>query len=177
MEPGRGNVQVSVERLEYDASSAAEVEILWRYAGRGVEIEAGDWSRTGTAGEGFSAKVRSLERSGAILRRSTLSALALDGGEAEILLWDLDRGASLLARPRRREDRVELDLLPRFVRADGRVATLEQARTRVQARPGVPLLIGGLDSASDSLAGSLFSRSTREGTRRILLVLTVRTGP
>ena len=182
-DPGEGNVLVSVERLEYDASRAAEVELLWRYAGRGVEIESGGWGRVAGAGDGFSAKVRALERTGVIRGRENLFVAVRDGSEGEILLgeteWKRQRsGASLLVRPRRQGEAVVLDLLPRFSRMDGRGAvTVEEARTRILARPGVPLVLGGMDTSADSLDRGLFSRDSREGTRRVLLVLTVRAGP
>ena len=198
-DPGEGNVLISVERVEYDASQAAEAELLWRYSDRGVEVESGGWGRAAVASEGFSTKVRALERAGAFRSRGTLFVTAKDGGEGEIFLgeevpaavpvfhgrriwgtdWERKRiGASLVVRPRRAGDRVELDLLPRFSRADARGAvTVEEARTRILARPGIPLVIGGMDSALDTLDAGLFSRASREGSRRLLLILTVRGRP
>jgi len=199
--PGPGNASVTVDRIFYDASQAAGVEILWRYVGRRVDI--GNWGRAGEAREGFSAQVNALERSGRTRGRDSLfvTAVLASPGASEIFLgeeqsfvpfvfqgrlvgagWERRRvGASLAVRVTPAADGlVSVELTPRFSRIHGNAAddriSLEEARTTVLARPDSPLVLGGLDSSSNSLDGHLFGVASKEGVRSTLMVLTVRMG-
>ena len=199
-DPGPGNVLTTVERVFFEESQQESVELLWRYTGRGVSAGSSEvpWGRAAETAEGFSAELKALERSGKTKGRQTLSACAIDGGEAEIFLGTEEAftpfvyagrlvgaslarrrvGVSLLVRTRVEPGGVvALDLVPRFSALDGSGGVLlEEARTSVRARPGVPLMIGGGSSASSSLDHWLFGASSREGEKRSVMLLTVRVG-
>ena len=194
--PGPGNLAVTVDRIYYDGSQAGEINLLWRYVGRNVDL--GNWGRAGEARQGFSAQLQALERAGRTKGKDSLFVTAAPGLPAEIFLgqeesftpfvfrgrllganWEKRRvGASLAVRATPTPDGlVSLELTPRFSRLDSdEKLSVEEARTTVLAKPGAPLVLGGLDSSSSTLEGHLFGVSSKEGVKSTLLVLTLEVG-
>jgi len=152
-----------VERISYEERNAAEVELLWGYAGRRVRAGSGP-ARAGEPGEGFSAALRALERQGKLSGRQRASVVVRDGKEGRL---DLP-GACLGVLAHAAGEDVRLELASRL--------GTEGARTSVLARPGVPMLLGALERSSEAGARGLFRAASGGESARMLLILTVKTG-
>jgi hypothetical protein len=193
-----GNVGIVVERIAVDRREASAIGLAWRYVDEHAAIAGGDLARRnglriGVTKDGFAAQLHaSLEKarnkSVSKMMLTTLSGqpAAIEVGRqtyVELLRYRTRRGervvlqkafvgGSMMALPEITGDNVRLRLYPRLTTRDGRTVHLTEATTTLVVPHGRPVLLGGMEQASQSAGGALFTWGARQQHRNVTVLVT-----
>jgi len=194
-----GNVTLVVEKVLVDRRDALQLESAWRYADEHVTVRGGNLARRngvriGIALDGFRLALQAAMQQSRNVQVETAMITSLSGTAGSIAVGQdtyveslryrapggqivlLERafvGASLVAVPTVLPgDSVRVRLYPRFTTRDGRTIDVAAMATEVVVANGQPMVIGGLDQASDDVGAVLFSWGRRQQERRVILTVT-----
>lgn len=196
------NIKVVVNSLTVSRRDRFSVDILWRYADEHVLIAnrpqsyARSGLRIGVADEHFKARLDAVRQQVTSSETSEVFLVLADGSRGSILIgkeisvprfyylgqWYSgvayefrQAGRSLEAAVRKLPSGlIEMELTPVFSAFlnDGGDLRFTELTTRVTVRPGQTVVIGGGDTAEETVATALLSYSKTGETRQTLITVT-----
>ncbi len=199
---GEGNVKVVIEKFEFDDEDRAAFDAAFAYRDRNVEIGGGGifGSNGATVFAGtrdFVAGFRAATEKYRSRQYTKSFQIVADGYEAELHVVEsvatpaliaipvyegtilvktyqvTVTGTSLLVRPKRKGNLVDIDVTPVFADRKAGAVRITELSTRLTVEAGRPTVIMAHDERQDSFGGTFFTRRAGRSTRRIVQVLTV----
>ena len=196
-----GNITIIVDKIIHTDAQSLDFDLLWRYADESIaigtpggELARSNGIRIGVAKDGFQAVLKAAQRNARSRQSEQLWLTVLSGTQGHILVAQSTHigvlrhrtamgesiilanamvGASMVIEPRiLAGDDIQVKLHPRFSSRDGKTINLTDLTTELVLRHGQPLVMAGLDQASDSAGFALFSYGKAETKSRMTLVIT-----
>lgn len=200
--PTGSNIKIVVNMLATNLNDYVAVDSLWRYVKQNVQIARRpdvfrrSGLKIGLAGDGFKARMDITKRQLKSSEDTELFVVVSDGYAGYINIgkeisvprfyyfgrwysgvdYEFRRaGRSLKVTARRLPSGlIDMELTPVFSEflSDGGDMELTELSTRVTARPGQPVVLGGADTADENVAAALFSYSKQAEKKQTLIMVT-----
>jgi len=196
-----GNVAIVVEKISVNQNEQANVDLVWQYVNEKIAVgtDGGKLARLngiriGVTRGGFRAALSAALQRSKSSEQQKLWLTALSGTQGSImagqesyvglllyrtfqsetlLIKNTFVGASLVIEPKILDgDNIQLKLHPRLSTREGRAIDLTELTTEVVVRHAQPMVLGGLNEASDNAGFALFSWSRSKQTKKMTLVVT-----
>jgi len=196
-----GNVTIIVDKIVGTEADSLDLDLLWRYVNesaaagtQGGVLARRNGIRIGAAADGFSAALDAAMRKSKGSQSEKLWLTVLSGTQGSILvgqdvfvsilrcrtllgesvlLKNAFVGASMVIEPRLLpNDDIQVKLHPRFSTREGATVDLTDLTTELVLHHGQPMVMAGLDQASDSAGFALFSYGKTQRQSRMTLVVT-----